>query len=518
MTVLTSTQHAIGRATIIIFFLSIVAKVLAMLKEIFVAAVFGTSAILDAFNIAYGFPGIMVLTLTAILSSAFVPLYIEWHSISQEQAQEKFCSLFYVSILFFGVLTGLFFILAPWLYPLFGYGLDSIMRREVVILGRLLMLFFIFECIAIIPSAYLNARKHFFHLYFSMILPNVSVIVCLLIFRYRSIYALVWGVVVGAFLRFCYLLVVIGNLGVSLSPWRQWNLQGITKLLILALPLLGSELIANVNIFIDQVMATELSDGAVSTLRYAYRVNDIPIQLIIMALSKAILPFLSEMAVERKGEALREMFFFVVTVVGILSIPISIIMILHAEEIVRILFFRGAFGEESVFLTAKTLQCYSVGLFFYAYSFINGTFFTAMQDMKPLFYMGCVSVVLNIVFNIIGMKWIGVAGIALSTSANLFVVCSVFIVLLRRRLHIDGFKRLVRNITVILVNSGLMILAYFILKELLWKWHYVIRFMVSVSIETLICAVGIYAMRTVDIGRFFDIVFSSLPLWPRKGS
>ena len=100
---------------------------------------------------------------------------------------------------------------------------------------------------------------------------------------------------------------------------------------------------------------------------------------------------------------------------------------------------------EAAKLTAQTLVCYSIGLFFYAYTFVNGSFFAALQNTKALFYMGIASIFLNTFFNFVFMHLIGVRGIALSTSFTMFIISIYFIFLLRRRLKISGLSEILSS-------------------------------------------------------------------------
>jgi putative peptidoglycan lipid II flippase len=162
--------------------------------------------------------------------------------------------------------------------------------------------------------------------------------------------------------------------------------------------------------------------------------------VVIIAISKAIFPFISKQALEKDYEGLRHMFKRSVTLLGFITFPIICLVALFSSDIVSILLERGAFDSHATRQTAQTLVFYNAGLFFAAYAFINGAFFCALKDTRLLFYLGCLSMVLNILFNFIFMRIFGVKGIALSTSVTLGIVCSVFFVLLKRRLHVTDLS------------------------------------------------------------------------------
>jgi putative peptidoglycan lipid II flippase len=155
---------------------------------------------------------------------------------------------------------------------------------------------------------------------------------------------------------------------------------------------------------IDTVMVTQLPPGSVSTLRYAYRINDLPIQIVIMSISRAIFPFISSQAIEKDYEGLRWVFKHSVTLLGLITLPLISLIALFSHDVVAILLERGAFDSFATQQTAETLVCYGVGLFFASYAFVNGAFFSALKDTKPLLYLGFLSMLLNIAFNFIFMR------------------------------------------------------------------------------------------------------------------
>jgi hypothetical protein len=134
-------------------------------------------------------------------------------------------------------------------------------------------------------------------------------------------------------------------------PWDiQFLVQG---------TLAGSVLIANSNLLVDQSMATQLSAGGLSTLRYAYRINDLPLQLIVLALSKAILPFVSEQVCDGDSSGLRRIFAQSLASLGLIAFPVIALVMLFAGDIVVVLLRRGAFDAEAARHTVLALRCYT---------------------------------------------------------------------------------------------------------------------------------------------------------------
>ncbi len=457
----------IGRASAVIMILSMADKILAVGKEILTANRFGVSVELDVFNIAYMFPGILVLLLSAALVSAFVPLYLEWlRQSSLQDADSHATWLIYLTTLFFAVFTIICFFLGPLVINVIGYGFNPEEKQLGAVMVRLLVLLILIDGAGILFTGILLARKKFFHLYVAPIFVNITIISLLLLDIGPGIYSLVWGFLIGVLIKTLYLGVALHREGFLFRTPLPLDPAKIKTLWFLALPLLGSELIANANLVVDQAMATMLPAGSVSTLRYAFRINDLPIQVIITAISRAVFPFISEEAAAGNHENLKNLYKYSLIFLGFLTIPITCFVVLFSDDIVTLLLKRGAFDLEATAQTAGALSCYSIGLFFYAYTFVNGSFFAALKSTKTLLYMGFASILLNAFFNIVLMKLIGIRGIALSTSITMAIISICFIFLLKQKLGLTELSDILPSFYRLILAAATMLGTGFLLFRL----------------------------------------------------
>lgn len=503
------TYRNIGRATILIVILSIIGKIVALVKEAVVAAKFGTSWELDAFNIAYAYPAILILFLSGAMTAAFVPLYVGWKQKSELEANNNTTILFHIFSLVFILLTIISYFLAPQIYKFFGFGFNQSQKVLCILLAKILVFLILLDGIAILPLALIHARKKFLELYVANNLPNVIIIGFLFFFYEKlKIYALAWGFIVGTLIKLLYSIFIIYRENtVSLVPQSR-NFSSIKTFSIFVIPLLGSEMIANLNIFVDQIMATSLEEGSVSTLRYAYRINDIPIQIVILSISQAIFPFISEQALEDTRYNMKETFKTSVVLVALLTLPITFLVFLYARDMVEILFQRGAFDENSTVKTADTLICYSIGLFFYGYSFVNGRFFVAMRQERLLLLVGIISLILNVVFNLIFMHFWGVKGIALSTSATIVIITTFFVVLLHSKMEFKVFRDVGKNLLRILLACFIMYLLGLISKsiEVSIRISHILYTMLSVGVLCIVYLAVIYFVKSSEISTCINIL------------
>lgn len=431
----------IGRASALIMVWSIADKLLAIAKEMMTAHRFGVSSSLDVFNLAYSFPGIVVL-FSSVLGSAFVPLYLAWRNHSPREADSHATWLIYITTLIFAFLALICWIFTPEIIRLIGYGFQPKERQLASVMERLLILLIFIDGAGILFRGILHARKLFSHLYIAPLFVNVTIIFLLFFDMGLDIYLLVWGFLIGTAMKTIYMGVAIYRKGFRYGTPYPFDPPKVKAFWLLAIPMLGNALIANSNLLIDQVMSTQLTAGSVSILRYAMRINDLPVQVVITAVSMAIFPFISEEAAAGNKDNLKHIFKYSLIFLGFITIPITCLVMLFSEDLVVVLLKRGAFDMEAAKMTAQTLVCYSIGLFFYAYTFINGSFFAALQNTKTLFYMGIGSIVLNVLLNFLFMHLIGVRGIALSTSFTMLIISMYYVYLLKRRLGISDLSEI----------------------------------------------------------------------------
>ena len=433
---------------------------------------------------------------------------MEWSAReSLPQANQHALTLFLLLTLFFGLLTAVGYLFSPVLFPLMGYGFEPEGKKLGIVLEKFLIFLILIDGSSILFMAILQAQKRFFSLQLAPVFINIITILLLLFFHEKlGIYTLVWGFLLGTLGKAIFMAVSIHQSGFRFFGKLTFDRTKISAFFLLALPLLGSELIANVNLLVDQVMATSLAAGAVSTLRYAFRVNDMPIQIVILALSNAIFPFVIEKVLQKDLEGLRYYFNQLIIFLGLLTLPIIGLVLLFSQEVIGILFQRGAFDLRATQQTAQTLLFYNLGLFFYAYAFANGVFFSALKDNKPLFYMGCLSVILNIVFNLIFMRFFGVKGIALSTTFTMGVATILFMYLIKNRIKLS-FARIAANFGRLVVAAVSMFAIGALLKSYGLDWGIDrIYYVPVITMVVLAWYFGVcWALKTEELQFFLDL-------------
>jgi putative peptidoglycan lipid II flippase len=167
---------------------------------------------------------------------------------------------------------------------------------------------------------------------------------------------------------------------------------------------------------IDQIMAAMFANGSLAALNYGNRVTASPISLISIALSTAILPYLSKMIACQDWLAVRRTLKKYLRLIFLTTIPLTVMLVVFSEPIVKVLFQRGLFTYQDTQIVAQLQSFYALQIPFYIGNILLIKMLISMQDKFILMSISGLNVIMNIIFNYLFVQWLGIKGIALSTS------------------------------------------------------------------------------------------------------
>lgn len=439
--------RSVVKAAGLLGILTFLSRILGLARDVGQAAILGTGVSADAFTIAFIIPNILRrLFGEATVASALVPTYTELLVKEGEKRAARLAGrilTFTGAILVVIVLLGM--LLAPVLVDVFAAGFrDTPGKSELTAqLLRLLFPYILFVGLASVCMGILNSHRHFLAPAIAPLLFNLSALFGLFVLAKMWMADLpVWaysaGVLAGGFLQVLVQVPFMRRRGISIMPDFNWRSPAMRRVLHLAVPALVGLLAAEVNILVDQLIASMLEGGSVAALSYGLRVTQVPQGIFAIALATALLPTLSrQTAMGKLDEAGKTLNFSTVALSGVM-IPASLFMVVLAEPVVRVMFFRGEFTDASLSLTSAALRYYSLGMVFYAAVKITAPVFYALKDTKtPVkIAIGCMglNIVLNIALTLLFIKTAvtePLAGLALASSIS----SAVNLILLRRMLR-----------------------------------------------------------------------------------
>lgn len=438
-------KKSVFRAASTVALFTLLSRVFGFLRDMVVANYFGTKSMADAFFVAFRIPNMLrQLTAEGALSAAFVPLFTK-ALIEDRQKAIRFANNLLVTLtLFLALLVVVAIIFTPALLNVIAYGFtDDPEKFELtVLLTRLLWPYLIFVSLAAVFMGMLNAFHHFSSPAAAPVMLNVAIILSAIFLRdvfSLPVYALVAGVLIGGVLQLAIQIPFAVREGYAFGFVFDPRSELIRRIVTLTIPATFGIAVAEINLFVDTVLASLLSEGSVSYLYYAQRLVQFPMGVFGVAMSTALLPALSVHSGMNEPARLVETLSKSYRMAMFMIVPSMVGLFVLREPIVRLIYERGEFTALSTQHTAFTLAFFCVGLLGFSGVKIFVSAFYAMGDTKTPVKVAAVTMALNIVFNLALMGPLQAGGLALATSLSSTINMLVLIHLLRKRLGgLDG--------------------------------------------------------------------------------
>jgi putative peptidoglycan lipid II flippase len=413
-----SVNRRIFRAAASVTAVGILVKLVATAKEIAVAGVYGRSDAMDAFLAAALVPGLLINLISESMNQALVPTLIrvrerEGHERAQQLLSSSMlwmCLLLTAVSVFMALTARGFFPLIASHFP--AGKLDLSIRLFYGLLPVVLITGIATNCTAV-----LNTFDRFaWPALAPVVIPLAIVAGALTLGERLGIWAMVYATVGGSLL---HAGLVAGMMERSGYRFRlRWH--GMTEASHEVTrqygPVLLSAVVASGGLLVDQSMAAMLPSGSVSALVYGNRFVSVVMALLGGAVSTAVTPYFSRMIAHRDWAGCRHTVRTWVRLTALVSIPLAAMLIAGSHGVVRMAFEHGAFGPRDTQVVAVVMAMYAIQIPFFVASRVFYRFIIAMRRTDLALYCGMLNLILDIVLNLVLMRRMGVAGIALATS------------------------------------------------------------------------------------------------------
>ncbi|MEL6948362.1 MAG: lipid II flippase MurJ, partial [Pseudomonadota bacterium] len=229
----------------------------------------------------------------------------------------------------------------------------------------------------------------------------------------------------------------------------------VKALLVLMGPTLLTGGVLQINLLIGTIIATA-QDGANALLNFADRLNQLPLGVIGIAVGVVLLPELSR-ALQAKNHAEAERLQnrsleFALA----FSLPAAVGFIVMPEELIRLVYERGAFDETATEQTAAALMAFATGLPAYVLMKVFQPAFFAREDMRTPFWFSCIMVAVNVGLSLALFPTLGHVGIAVATSVSAWVNLALLAATQWRRGDFRPDGQTLRRVGLLVVSSLLM--------------------------------------------------------------
>ena len=388
----------LSKAVFSVSALTLLSRITGLVREQIGAALFGTSAAMDAFQIAFRIPNLLRrLFAEGAFAQAFVPLIAATRASDGDEATHALVDAVATVLAWALLLTCVLGIVAaPWLVWLLASGFAPATEDAAVVMTRWMFPYIGCMSMVALASGVLNTWRRFVVPAFTPVLLNLSVIGAALllvpVFRARGIepvYALAVGVMVGGVLQLALQLPALAAIGMLPRlglGWRRlraaWAHPGVKRMLSRMAPALVGVSVAQISLMINSQIASHLGTGAVSTLVYADRLMELPTALLGVALGVVLTPQLSAAHVRGDVAGYSGLLDWGLRLVLLLALPCAVALLVFAQPMVAVLFHRGAFDDRAVAMTTLAVMGYGAGVIGLVAIKVAAPAYYAQQDMQ----------------------------------------------------------------------------------------------------------------------------------------
>ncbi len=226
------------------------------------------------------------------------------------------------------------------------------------------------------------------------------------------------GVFLGGLVQFLFQYPFLRQINMLVWPKWGWNHPGVVKIRTLMIPALFGVSVSQINLLVNTMLASFLATGAISYLYYSDRLLEFPLGLFAVAISTVILPALAKKHVDADPADFSRTMDWGVRMVMLLGLPAMIGIAVMREPILRVLFMRGEFGLHEVSMSSASLLASTTGLLSLMLIKVLAPGYYARQDTKTPVRIGVMSMIANMVCNLIFIYPLGYVGLALSTACS----------------------------------------------------------------------------------------------------
>jgi len=462
---LTDKKHILKSASIISL-ITVASRILGYVRDQRITLLLGTSLSADAYVLAYRIPNLFRrLVAEGSMTASFIPVFTSYMREKPKEEVWNFANrLFWTLALVVAVITVLGMVFSPAVVQLFSGA--NVARAQAVDLNRIIFPYLFFIALAALAMGILNC----FHIFglpaATPVLLNVATILFSVGIVWRHFKdpatSLAVGVLVGGVLQFLIQVPTLVRKGMNFKFGVSFSHPAIRDVARLMIPRLFGIGIGQINLLIDTKFATaaRMPAGSLAALYVADRVMELVLGGYAIAVATAILPMMSHQAAAKDYDSLKKTLSFSVRIVAFITIPAALGLMILREPIIRVLFQHGQFVAESTRLTARALLYYAIGLPALATVKLVVPAFYSTRDTKTPVIVAAISLVLNIVLNILFLevffRKVQNGGPALATALATFFDFFALLIIFRFRHGSMGMRDVIKSFFKISVCAGIM--------------------------------------------------------------
>ena len=472
--------------------LTLISRILGVIRESLAAKYFGAGIVASAFAVAFTIPNLFrKLFGEGALSAAFIPLYAQSLKNDDAATARHFAA---ATVNFLIVILAALTVLSEIILYCIAHLIDLQPDRLLAVkLTAIMLPYALLVCGMAFLSAILQVHRRFGWSAATPIVLNVALILGTILGakfwdmksaagQTKAVYFLSLFVLAAGVAQILMLLPSLRAVGFHFEFKTGFWTAPVKKMVTLSLPVAIGAGVLQVSVLLDRgisfllaksidksgniidgfhlfgkFIAYPMELGAAARLNWAQYLYQFPLGVFAIALATAIFPALSADALENKDKfaaGLRRG----IRVTLWEGLPASLGLLLVARPAVQLLFERGNFTPADTLWVTRSVQMYALGIWAFSLNQILSRAFYAMHDTKTPLLMAILTLVINLVVEL-PLLWtrLGESAMAAGTTVSFVVQVIVMMWLLNRRLGGLGLRTIADYAWRIFAATGVMV-------------------------------------------------------------
>jgi len=466
----TGIANSIFKASIMVFILTLGSRILGFMREWIIAALYGTDKNADAFHLAFSIPEIIDrFLITGALGSILITYFIKL-----KDEQNKFILIeFYTTIkrvlvvfsMFLSILVAVF---SKELLLILSPNLNKNILELSIPLLRIMIFANVFLSLTLLIKSYLDSNKRFIVSSLAPIIQNLFFVILVLLTKNKfNINSLAIIYLISVILQYLYLVKYSG-------VYREFSHKNLKlrfnkdaiDLFKMALPVVFTMFITEINVFIDKIIASNYSVGSVAALSYANKLIHLPIGILGGSLLTVFMPYIASCINIKKydsaGQYQAKLFRIIIIVTTVMISSYWIFSL----EIIKYVFGYGNFDEQAINQTAYYLKGYSITILLYLLILALIRIYHIHLDVVTPMKIGAVTLIIKFVSAYILVGNFGVAGAIYSTVISMLCGTSLLLFFISNKIYFKIGKNTISFIVQLSFANSILIAIMLFIKNL----------------------------------------------------
>lgn len=500
----------IAKASFVVALIGIISKLMGTVRQSLIAYSFGQTALTDAYNSAYKIAFLSTVIINASIIMIIIPIMDKAKTEFGLKGKNRFFNNVSTVVFLFNILLSILTIIAaPLLTDIISPGFTPEIKALTTDLARIISPGVAFLGMSICLGAYQQSNFVFAPYAAVGIINNIIFYIYLISTGSNaSIYGLALVTSIGSIAQLLFMIPFMKNQKVEIKPHIDLKDKYLNDAWILLLPLILTQGVAQINVFVTNALASNIQEGIVSVMDNAYRLFSAFMNLFVMTITTVIFPILSEAFNKKDFKTIKNITNEGMDFISIILIPASAGIIALASPIVQVVYQRGEFTALDTEMTKAALIGYAVGMLGNGLKVYFNRLFISFQDSVTPFKNTVFDSFMNILLAYILIIPLNFRGLALAQGVSGTLTAVLFMIFFKKKVpdikYGSSLITIGKLIAIAIVMGFVVNRVYYVIISIIGNSNFqaLIGMGVSSVIGLLIYFMGIFILRVESATRW----------------